>query len=309
MASIFLLIVGGLITLIVILFLRRRNPTRLTWSEVGTIVDRSLRAYRRHFVSLLALSACCAPLGGVTYTSASSFLTAFTNASRALANDDDWLQVAVRVISIFVLVMGSLGLGKTLLACGVAQALHDESLGLPVSLGRMLGQQRWRATIELMLRMIVPSLINAFFSVIGLLLTLSWRVAPAAMIFEQLGARDAVKHGRALVKPARGQLADVLVPLWLIGSLIVGVPMLGGLWLAEIFITLSPNALEALTLLGSIASSAFVAPLLALGAAQFYLFMRDRSTQSMEATIEALYGGAAPTASQGIAPTGSSDIV
>jgi hypothetical protein len=79
----------------------------------------------------------------------------------------------------------------------------------------MLGQQRWRATIGLMLRMIVPSLINAFFGVLGLIVTLSWRVAPAALVFEQLGAREAVNHGRALVKPVRGQLADVLAPLWL----------------------------------------------------------------------------------------------
>jgi hypothetical protein len=197
-----------------------------------------------------------------------------------------------RVVAIVVLVMGSLGLGKTLLACGVAQALRDESEGQPVGLGRMLGQQRWRVTIELMLRMIIPSLLNAFFGLLGLIATLSWRVAPAALVFEGLGAREAVKHGRALVKPVRGQLADVLAPLWLIGWLIVGVPMVGGLWLLELFVTLSPGALEALTLIGWIVGSIFVAPLMALGAAQFYLFVRERSTQRMEATIDALYGDA-----------------
>ena len=43
--------------------------------------------------------------------------------------------------------MGSLGVGKTLLACGVAQALRDEGEGQPVSLGRILGRQRWRAKL------------------------------------------------------------------------------------------------------------------------------------------------------------------
>jgi hypothetical protein len=300
---IFLFLVVGLIALIVMLFLRRKNPARLAWSEVGTIIDRSIKAYRRHFVPLLALSAICAPLGAVTSTSLSSSIVNVFAPSSMLVGDDG-LRFAVRVVSMVVLVMGSLGLGKTLLACGVAQALRDEAEGLPVSLGRMLSQQRWRATIGLMLRMIVPSLLNAFLSLLGLLLTLSWRVVPTALVFEQLSARDAVKQGRALVKPVRWQLADVLVPLWLIGWLIVGAPLFGGLWLIMIFFSsLSAGALEALTFLGSIAGSAFVAPLMALGASQFYLFVRDRSTQHMEATIEALYGDGAAAASQSMVPT------
>jgi hypothetical protein len=126
------------------------------------------------------------------------------------------------------------------------------------------------------------------------------------LVFEQLSARDAVKQGRALVKPVRWQLADVLIPLWLIGWLIVGAPIFGGLWLIMIFFSsLSGGALEALTFLGSIAGSAFVAPLMALGASQFYLFVRDRSTQHMEATIDALYGdGAAAAAQSAASPTG-----
>ena len=296
LSIIFILFAVGLVAVIVVLVRRRKNPTRLTWGEVGTIVDQSLRAYRRHFVPLLALSAICAPLGAVTYFSIYSFL-ATLSAPAPLHGSNGWMQTSMRVVSIVVLVMGSLGLGKTLLACGTAQALHDESEGQPVSLGRMLGQQRWRATIGLMLRMIVPSLINALFGLLGLIATLSWRVAPAALVFEQLGAREAVKHGRALVKPVRGQLADVLAPLWLIGWLIVGAPMVGGLWLIGVlFGTLSSGALEALTLLGSILGGIFVAPLTALGAAQFYLFVRERSPQRMEATIAALYGGAAALA-------------
>jgi hypothetical protein len=64
------------------------------------------------------------------------------------------------------------------------------------------------------------------------------------------------------------------------------------LWLLGLFVTIPPVTFEALTLIGWIVGGAFVAPLIALGAAQFYLFMRERSTQPMEATIDALYGGA-----------------
>jgi hypothetical protein len=302
------LFVIGLVALIVVLYRRRRNPARLMWSDIGTIVDRSLRAYRRHFVPLLALSAICAPLGAVTSSSFYSILVNFY--TPALPFDGgDWLYRATRVVSTFVLVMGSLGLGKTLLACGAALALRDEAEGQPVSLWRMLSRQPWRATIGLMLQMILPSLINAFFGILGLLATLSWRVAPAALIFEQLGARDAIKQGRVLVKPVRGQLADALVPLWLIGWLIVGAPMLGVALLIDQFVVFSSDVWEALTLLGSIVGGVFIAPLTGLGAGEFYLFMRDRSTRGMEATIEALYGAGAPPASQSVAPTAGGETV
>src|SRR5262245_42448344 len=89
----------GLVVLIVVLFLRRRNPARLTWSEVGTLIDRSLRAYRRQFVPLLALSAICAPLGVVTYSSLYSFLVAL-NTSGPQDGSDDSMQSAIRLISI-----------------------------------------------------------------------------------------------------------------------------------------------------------------------------------------------------------------
>jgi hypothetical protein len=130
-----------------------------------------------------------------------------------------------------------------------------------------------------MLRMIAPSLINMFLGYIGALLTLSWRVVPTALVFEQLGARDAVKQGRELVKPCRIQLADVLIPLWLIGWLIAGAPLLGGFWLVNLLAEPSLETTIALTLLGSILGNVFVAPLMALGATQFYLYMRERSLE------------------------------
>jgi hypothetical protein len=51
----------------------------------------------------------------------------------------------------------------------------------------------------------------------------------------------------------------------------------------------------------------FVAPLTALGASHFYLFVRDRSTQRMEATIEALYGDGTAI-SQGTSPATGGEI-
>src|SRR5262245_49029016 len=70
-----LLIPIGLIVLIVVLLRRRKNPARLNIVEIGTIIDRALRSYRRHFLPLLALSAICAPLGALAYTSALSAIT------------------------------------------------------------------------------------------------------------------------------------------------------------------------------------------------------------------------------------------
>lgn len=271
-------IVPVLIVLLIVVIARRRQTTRLTWNEIGTIIDRSLRAYRRNLVPLLALAAVCAPIGVFIYGSIFSLFLdngIFTTGPVP----ETGLQVAVRVGTIFMFVMGSLGLGKTLLACGVAQAMYDDAAGQPVSLGRMLSQQRWAATLGLMLRMIVPSLINAFLGYIGALLTLSWRVVPAALVFERLEARDAAKQGRELVKPCRIQLADVLIPLWLIGWLLAGAPMLGGFLLLNLLTEISLEMTVALTLLGSILGNVFVAPLMALGATQFYLYVRERSLE------------------------------
>jgi hypothetical protein len=194
----------------------------------------------------------------------------------------EWVETLGRVVGVVILVMGTLGLGKTLLACGAAQALYGESSGQPSSLRRILLQQRWGATLGLMGRMIIPSLIRAFFGYLGVLLTLSWWVAPAALIFEGLGSRDAIKHGRALVKPVRGQMVDVLVALWLIGWLIAGAPLLGGFWLLNLLIQMPPQISNGAMMIGWIAGSVFVAPLMALGSIHFYLYVRDRAAQNSE---------------------------
>ncbi|HEY3231710.1 MAG TPA: hypothetical protein VGJ87_20950, partial [Roseiflexaceae bacterium] len=72
----FAVVLVALILLLV--FRRRKQSNRLRLSEIGTIIDRALRAYRRNLVPLLALSAICAPLGAVAYASIFSFF--FDNA-------------------------------------------------------------------------------------------------------------------------------------------------------------------------------------------------------------------------------------
>jgi hypothetical protein len=278
----FAVVLVALILLLV--FRRRKQSNRLRLSEIGTIIDRALRAYRRNLVPLLALSAICAPLGAVAYASIFSFF--FDNAPRlpSPGSGGGWLQTVRQIITIVVLVMGSLGLGRTLLACGVAQAMHDEANGQAVSLRRMLSQQRWRATVGLMGRLILPSLIRAVFGVLGTLVTLSWWVAPTALIYEGLDARAAVKHGRELVRPVRGQLADTLAPLWVIGWLIAGVPLFGAFWLLSLLVTLPAGMLDGATLVAWITGAVFVAPLMALGNTQFYLYVRDRAFPIAELT-------------------------
>jgi hypothetical protein len=271
-------IVPVLLVLLIVVIVRRRQTTRLKWAEIGTIIDRSLRSYRRNLVPMLALATICAPIGVFAYGSIFSlFLDGSLFGPRF--GPESWLDMAVRIGTIFLLVMGSLGLGKTLLACGVAQAIYDDANGQLVSLGRMLSQQRWGATLGLMLRMIVPSLINALLGYIGALLTLSWRVVPAALVFERLSARDAIRQGRELVKPCRVQLADALIPLWLIGWLIAGAPLLGAFLLLNRLFDASLEMIAALTLIGGVIGNIFVAPLMALGATQFYLYVREHSLE------------------------------
>jgi hypothetical protein len=267
---------------LVIMFRRKKRVDRLRWSEIGTIIDRAVRAYRRYLLPLLALSAICAPLGAITYTSVFSFFIDNSARSGLIGTGSLWVEALKRIILGVILVMGSLGLGKTLLACGVAQAIYDEASGQPVSLWRVLSQQRRGATLSLIVRMIIPSLLRAFFGYLGALVTLSWWVAPAAMIYERLGPRDAIKHGRAVVKAVRWQLLDVVVLLWLIGWLIAGAPLLGIFWLLNMVTTLSPATLDSLMLIGWIVGSVFVAPLTALGATHFYVFVRERSLVSVE---------------------------
>jgi len=81
------------------------------------------------------------------------------------------------------------------------------------------------------------------------------------------------------VKPCRVQLADALIPLWLIGWLIAGAPLLGGFLLLNLLLDLSLEMIAALTLIGGILGNIFVAPLMALGATQFYLYVRERSLE------------------------------
>jgi hypothetical protein len=50
-------IVPVLLVLLIVVIMRRRQTTRLKWAEIGTIIDRSLRSYRRNLVPLMALGA------------------------------------------------------------------------------------------------------------------------------------------------------------------------------------------------------------------------------------------------------------
>ncbi len=61
-----------LVVLIIVLIARPKKAVRLTWAEIGTIIDRTVRAYRRQLLPFLALAAICTPIGAITYGSAFS---------------------------------------------------------------------------------------------------------------------------------------------------------------------------------------------------------------------------------------------
>jgi hypothetical protein len=108
-----------------------------------------------------------------------------------------------------------------------------------------------------------------------------WSLAPAVMRYEALGLRAALRRSAQIVRAQRSGMSNVSLALTLIGWLIVSVPVIAVALLAEL-------ALPAFAITGRVAAliwavgSVFVAPLLALGAAEFYVYVRDRTPGALE---------------------------
>src|SRR5258706_5717244 len=104
-------IVPVLLVLLIVVIARRRQTTRLKWAEIGTIIDRSLRAYRRNLVPLLALAAICAPISVFTY---GSILSLFLHCSifSPRVTTGAWHDIALRLRTSFLLAIGSLEPGQ-----------------------------------------------------------------------------------------------------------------------------------------------------------------------------------------------------
>src|SRR5689334_14283655 len=130
------LIIVFLILLIVFVFLRtsrrRKRSASFRLHDIGTMIDQSIAAYRRHLLPTLILSAICLPLGSSSGYNVSLLggVLPFLLSPASVGRFDLllFLTVALRAL-------GAFGIGKTLLACGIAAGMRAERQGQPVTLG------------------------------------------------------------------------------------------------------------------------------------------------------------------------------
>jgi hypothetical protein len=271
----------GIVLLIIIIFrlIRGKNQAQaLKLSDLGTIMDRSISAYRRHVLATLILSTVCVILGTNSVYSGSIFglLTAGLRSTVSQTSLDTMLSWS----SIMVLI-GALGIGKTLLAYGAALAMYTERTDQPVTIGSLVPRQRIGAVVALVALMIIPSLLAAFLGWIGGLVALLWALAPVVMAFEGLRPWAAMKRSVALVRKNYSGLLNTLVPLWLIGWIVVGTPLLALLWVMQWLGLVQPSLMTLLLLGCWLIGQICVAPITAYGAACFYLYLQERDAPPM----------------------------
>jgi len=285
------------VALIVLIFVVRRNrtpnPNRLRMADVGTIIDRSVRSYRMHLVPLLIISALLVPLGNISDYASGVHLVFASYASYELPLTLSW-DYTVMVIAV---VIGALGIGKTLLACAVVSAVQQSEDGTPMRLSDALPQGRWGAVVGLAALMIIPSLLLTYLGIIGGLVWIFFAAAPVVMFYEELGPWSAFKRSYKLVKAHYSALLNTLVPLWLIGWLLAGGTLYSVLMLLRVLELIPFTLIGPLGLLIWLAGGVFVAPLITLGVLQFYFMARERELATVEeitpdALHEALQAGA-----------------
>lgn len=270
---------------------RRRTPSKaLRLGEVGLIIDRSLRRFQRLLVPLLALSLLALPLGiggGVS----SVILTQLLGLRLSLG--------VPRGAPNALLGLGVLGVGKTLLGCGVGWALQLHGRGDAVTLGTVLRAVHWRRAASLAVLVALPSALAAALGLLGPLVALFWQMAPCALVAEELRPLAALRRSIKLVREHSSALFQTLAALWVIGWLLAGTPLLAGRVLLAATGALAPQALDrvssALFALGTVA----VAPLLAVGAFECFAYVAARDADAeppLERRIDAWHVAAADSA-------------
>jgi hypothetical protein len=288
-------------------FRQRKNPELLSSAEIGMLIDRALRAYRSRFVPLLALAALLAPLGVASPLLAPLALqltwpmrdTFFSGEPPTI-----WVLAGRAAVA-----LTALGLGRSLLMYGAACALAEaaERLSLKTICSALL--RDWKRALILAIPLSAPSLLvtlvvllvtvalagpsasisTGFFLlalmivgmplmiIIGLAADVRWALAPAAMRFESLRPVAAIRRSAEIVRAQRSGVFNLTLGLWLIGWLMVSVPVAGALLIWRL------AAAPASPLIGQLAAplwmigSVFVAPLMAFAPLEAYLYMRDRA--------------------------------
>jgi hypothetical protein len=276
----FLLVVG--------LYRRRKAQPRLGLRDIATIVDRSIAAYRRHLVPALALSTLCFFLG-----SSSGYNVALLRTlTLGFAAPEAQASLPSLLTNLWTL-LNFLGIGSTVLAVGIATGLYEAgNQGISVPVAAFLPLRRPWALLGLILLMSITSIVSTFLGIIGMLLAVFWSLAPVVMQFEGLSPWRAVRRSYALVRANYSALLNTLVPLWLIGWLIAGLPIFGSIWLLNVLGVVPGAQAAPLATLGLALGQIMVAPLTAFGAVCLY--------QYLQAPIDAAAALEAAMAAQGL---------
>jgi hypothetical protein len=298
-------------------FRQRKNPEVLSSAEVGVVIDRALQAYRRRLVPLLALAALLTPLGVASPLLAPLALQLIWPMRDSFFSSEPptaWL-LAGRAAAI----LSALGLGRSLLmygaACALAEPAQDQSLRTIAA----AVLRDWRRALLLAIPLSAPSMFttlvvvlvtlallrpsvgtSANFSLIALMIVglplmiilglttdVRWALAPAAMRYESLKPIAAIRRSAQIVRAQRSGMSNVTLGLWLIGWLMVSVPVAGGLLAWRLIPPPVPDLSGQSAILIWMLGSVFVAPLLALGPVELYLCVRDRALSP--ALTELLY--------------------
>jgi hypothetical protein len=147
--------------------------------------------------------------------------------------------------------------------------------------------------------MIVPSLLLSFLGIIGGAMWLLWAIAPVVMFYEGLNPWKAMGRSFSIVRKQWSALLNTLVPLWVIGWLLIGVPTYGSVLLAHSVLALGDGISSQIALLIWLLGSVFVAPLVAMGMLHYYRYVREHAAATTELTydelVEAVQGQTAPT--------------
>lgn len=273
-----LVLLGFLIVRVIyqLVFKRKNRVERLKMRDIGTILDRSIMAYRHNLLPLLIVSALCVPLGNVSMQA--SGLLGFSWALflfDGFEQHDTWIAL-LQIIIFTLILLGATGIGKTLLMCSAMHGMHAAGEGQTMKLADALPHKRLWAVVGMIALMILPSLLFTYLGLIGALIWMYWSLAPVIMFYESLGPYAACKRSYQMVRSQWSALLNTMVPLWLIGWLVIGTPLYGSLLALGFVYPSMPELIADLMFICWIIGSVFVAPLMALGSLQFYLYLRER---------------------------------
>jgi hypothetical protein len=279
-------IVVILLFLVVVGLYRSRKPQpKLGLRDITMIIDRSIAAYRRHLVPALGLSALCFFLGSSSGFGATLLIMPVLQ----LVMPEVQPGLPSLLTNLWAL-WNLLGIGGTVLAVGAAAGMAAlGAKGASVPIAAFLPRQRPWALLGLVLLMTIPSIMSSFLGIIGMLLALFWSLAPVVMQFEGLNPWRAVRRSYALVRANYSALLNILVPLWLIGWLIVGLPIFGSIWLLAALGLVYELQLTMLISLGFVLGQIAVAPLSAFGAVCLYQYIQApvEAASTLEAAMVA----------------------